>query len=391
MARREGIEVSIGLSEAVKTCNVDVISAYPITPQTHIVEHLSELVADGELDAEFIMVESEQTAMAACIGAAAAGARTFTSTSSQGLQLMSEIVFIAAALRLPIVMAVANRSLSGPLSIWGDHSDIMANRDCGWIQFFVENGQEAHDHIYIAYKVAEDHRVMLPVMVNLDGFSLTHVIEPILLMDEEEIRGYLPPYKPLIQLNPLDPVTMGAASTPAMFTEAKKAQDAALRDSYPVIVEALNEFGRMFGRHYKPVEAYKTEDADLVFVTMGGFSGNAQSAVDQLRAKGQKVGVVKIRVFRPFPLEDILKAVGSAKILAVCDRALSFGGLGGPVYMEMKSAFYGLPNAPHISGFIYGLGGRDVRVEHFFDIADKARKYAEDGVLHHFEMVGLKE
>lgn len=391
MARRVGIEVSLAISEAVKVCDVDVISAYPITPQTHIVEKLSEMVAEGELDAEFVMVESEQTAMAACCGASAAGARCFTSTASQGLQLMSEIVFIASAMRMPIVMAVANRALSGPLNIWGDHSDVMANRDCGWIQIFVENGQEAHDNTFVAFRAAEDHRVLLPVMVNLDGFSLTHVIEPIIVLDKEDLGDYLPPYKPLVQLDPAKPVSMGPASTPGMFTEAKKVIEETLRGSQKVIEEAWADFGKRFGRHYKSIETYKTEDADTVLVTMGGLSGTAQAGVDQMRAKGQKVGLVKIRLFRPFPLDDFIKATRNARILAVCDRAMSTGGIGGPVFMEIKAALYGLPDAPYVAGFVYGLGGRDVRVNDFPNIVERARAQANTETPQPYEMIGLKE
>jgi len=391
MARRVGIEVSLAVSEAVRVCDVDVISAYPITPQTHIVEKLSEMVAEGELDAEFIMVESEQTAMAACCGASATGARCFTSTASQGLQLMSEIVFITSAMRLPIVMAVANRALSGPLNIWGDHSDVMANRDCGWIQIFVENGQEAHDNIFVAFRAAEDPRVILPVMVNLDGFSLTHVIEPIILLDKEDLGDYLPPYKPVVRLDPANPVSMGPASTPGMYTEAKKALEDKLRGSKKVLEEAWSDFGKRFGRHYRAIETYKTDDADTILITMGGLSGSAQAAVDQMRAKGEKAGLVKIRLFRPFPLDDFLEAVRNARILAVCDRAISTGGMGGPVYVEIKAALYGRPDAPYVAGFIYGLGGRDVRVNDFEKIVQKARVQANTEIPQPYEIIGLKE
>lgn len=391
MARRVGMEVSIAVSEAVKECDVDVISAYPITPQTHIVEHLSELVADGELDANFVMVESEQTAMAACCGASATGARTFTSTASQGLQLMSEIVFIASAMRLPIVMAVANRALSGPINIWGDHSDVMACRDSGWIQIFVENGQEAYDNIFVSFRVAENKNVSLPVMLNLDGFSLTHVIEPIVIMEKKDLGNYLPEYKPVVRLDPGNPVTMGPASTPGMYTEAKKAQEEALLGSRKVLDGAWKEFNKKFGREYKAVETYKAEDADTLIVTMGGAGGTATAAIDNMREKKQKVGLVKIRLFRPFPADDLREVFMKAKTVAVCDRALSIGGLGGPVMLEIKSLLYGLDNAPYIAPFIIGLGGRDIRVEHFEEIARKAIAKARDDSTEKYEIIGLKE
>jgi len=391
MSHRVGIEVSLAVSEAVKVCDVDVISAYPITPQTHIVEELSQMVADGDLNADFVMVESEHTAMAACCGAAAVGARTFTSTASQGLQLMSEIVFITSGLRLPVVMAVANRSLAAPLSIWGDHTDVMANRDSGWIMFFVEDGQAAHDHIFIAYRAAEDARVYLPVMVNLDGFQLTHVIEPIELIEKEELGDFLPQFKPQIQLNPLEPVTMGPASTPAMYTEAKKAQEDALVNSRAVIEEAWADFGRRFGRHYKAVETFHTDDAETIIVAMGGLTGTAKAAVEEMRADGKKVGLVRLRLFRPFPAADLRKALSQAKVVAVCDRALSYGGPGGPLCSEIRNAFYGYPDGPYIANFVYGLAGRDVRINDFVSIVNRAEELAalEEPVL--YEIIGLRE
>lgn len=391
MAHRKGIEVSLGVAEAVTACDVDVISAYPITPQTHIVENLSEKVAEGELDAEYIMVESEHSAMAACCGASAAGARTFTSTASQGLQLMSEIVFIASSLRLPIVMAVANRSLSGPLSIWGDQSDVMANRDCGWIMYFVENGQAAHDHIFIAYRVGEDPRVMLPVMVNMDGFQLTHVIEPIELIERSELGDYIPPFVPKVQLNPLKPLTIGPASTPFMFTEAKKAHEEALFKSRAVIEDAWAEFEKRFGRRYKAVEQYHLDDAEVVILGLGGLTGNARAACEKLRSEGRKVGVVNLRLFRPFPAEDLRKALSKAKVVAVCDRAISYGGTGGPVASEIKSAFYGYTGMPYIASFIIGLAGRDVRISDFEHIAKRAEELANRGEPAPYELLGLRE
>ena len=227
------MEVSIAAAEAVKQANVDVISAYPITPQTHIVEHLSELVANGELDAEFFCVESEHSALSVCVGAAATGARTFTCTSSQGLALMSEITYIASGLRLPMLMIIANRTISAPLSIWNDHSDTMSIRDCGWIQFFVENGQEVYDHVFVSYRLAEDRNVLFPVIINMDGFILSHVIEPIEMIEQEKIDQFLPPYQPLHRLHPDHPVTMGAFALPSIFAETKKAQEEALRSSMP--------------------------------------------------------------------------------------------------------------------------------------------------------------
>jgi pyruvate ferredoxin oxidoreductase alpha subunit len=379
MGKRIGIEVSLAVSEAAKLANVDVISAYPITPQTHIVEHLSELVADGHLDAEFIPVESEHSAMSACIGASAAGARTFTSTCAQGLALMLEICYIAAALRLPIVMAMANRSLSGPISIWNDHGDLMMARDSGWIQIVAENGQEAFDLTIQAFRIAEDHRVLLPVIVNLDGFTLSHVIEPLEMLSQEEVDKYLPPYKPKMWLDLKNPITMGAVGIPDVYTEAKKAQDEAIKGAKPVVIEAWNEFAKLFGRKYQPVESYKTEGADTLLVTMGSTSETAMTAVDQMRAAGRKVGIVRIRLYRPFPKEEFLAAIKGAKQLAVMDRALAMSGMEtGPLATEIKSVLYDQAQKPYVWNFIAGLAGRDITVENFTDMADGVEAAAAD-------------
>jgi pyruvate ferredoxin oxidoreductase alpha subunit len=392
MSKRVGMEVSIAVSEAVKLANTDVIAAYPITPQTHIVEHLSELVADGELDAEFICVESEHSAMSACVGASAAGARSYTATASQGLALMHEIVFIAASMRLPIVMTVANRSLSGPLSIWNDHSDTMASRDCGWVQYFVENGQEAFDHTLIAFRVAEDPAVSLPTIINMDGFILTHVIEPHILMTQEEVDRFLPPFRPIHRLDPLKPVTMGAFAMPDMFTEVKAAQEAALRNSRPVIDQAWKEFGELTGRHYRAVETYRTEGAKVLMVAMGAMAETAMMAVDHMRDKGLPIGLVKLRLWRPFPTQDLLTAVGDAQKLVVLDRAIGFGAAANPVASELASVFYSHENRPRIFNTVLGLAGRDVSVHEFEDVLKKALDAdRRPGPVGDYEILGVRE
>jgi pyruvate ferredoxin oxidoreductase alpha subunit len=374
----------------VAQANVDCVAAYPITPQTHIVEHLAELVADGELDAEFIPVESEHSAMSVCCGTSAAGARTFTSTASQGLALMSEIVFIAASLRLPVVMALVNRSMSGPLSIWNDHSDVMSVRDCGWIQVFVENGQEAYDHMFWAFKVGEDQKVSLPVMVNMDGFILSHVIEPIEFMEQDKIVKYLPVFEPVHRLHPDKPVTMGAFAMPELFTETKKAQDEALIASKPAILKCWQEWKDLTGREYQPVETYKIEGAKTLIVTMGGLSETASVAVDRLRAKGEAVGQVRLRLWRPFPFDEFKAAVKDAQMLVVIDRAVSFG-YGGPVASELRSVLYSLDRRPKVVDYIVGLAGRDVQPADFIamvkDAADKVKQGQEDG----YEIYGARE
>ncbi len=390
MGKRVGMEVSIAAAEAVKQANVDVISAYPITPQTHVVEHLSELVANGELDAEFFCVESEHSALSVCLGSSATGARSFTCTSSQGLALMSEITYIASALRLPIVMIIANRTLSAPINIWNDHSDVMSIRDCGWIQFFAENGQDVYDHIFIAYRLGEDRNVLLPVIINMDGFTLSHVIEPIELIDQEKIDQFLPPYKPVLSLHPDRPVTMGGIALPGIFTETKKAQEVAIRSSMPKILETWKAFGEMTGRYYHPIETYKAEDAETLLVTMGSFGETASAAVDKMREEGRSVGLMKIRLWRPFPFDAFKTASLNAKQLVVIDRAISVGACG-PVASELKAALYEGHQRPSIYNFIAGLGGRDVAPSDFVKMVDKAEIEIEEGNKEGFEIYGVRE
>jgi pyruvate ferredoxin oxidoreductase alpha subunit len=391
MGKRKGIEVSLAVSESVKLCNADVIAAYPITPQTHIVEHLSELVADGELDAEYICVESEHSAMSACLGSAATGARTFTATAGQGLELMHEAVYLASSMRLPMVMAVANRALSAPLSVWGDHSDVMAVRDTGWIQVFCEDGQEAFDHVIWGFRVAEDKRVLFPVMIHLDGFHLTHVVEPIEIEEQEKVDGFLPPNQYPLPLDPKKPVNMGAFAPPNIYTEIKVAQENAFQSIRPVLTDIWKEFGKHFGRHYKPVETYKAEGAETLIFTMGSFGETASVAVDELRAKGEKVGQVKLRLWRPFPFDEFRKAVKGAKRLIVLDRAISSGGPGGPVASEVRSALYDVADRPKIVGYIAGLGGRDILPEQFVDMIKKGIKDCDEGQKDRMEILGARE
>lgn len=372
MGLKVGIEVSIAAAEAVGLCDVDVVAAYPITPQTHVVEHLSELCASGELDAEFVPVESEHSAMSVCCGSAAVGARTFTATAAQGLALMSEIVFIASSMRLPMVMFLANRALSSPLSIWNDHSDTMMVRDCGWIQVFCENGQEVYDSIFHAFRVAEDPKVSLPVMINVDGFNLTHVIEPIEFWTKEMAQGYIPPFEPLHRLHPDKVVSMGAFGMPEIYAEAKMSQDQALWNSYPVIKRAWDEQAKLTGRQYSPVELYKTEDAETLILGMGTICETASLAVDKLREKGQKVGLVKLRLWRPLPVDDIKKALSGSKNVLVLDRAVSFGGANGPVTAEIQSLMYHEPERPNIYNVVAGLGGRDVTPDDIINMLDLA-------------------
>jgi len=391
MSQRVGMEVSLAIAEAVKLANADVVAAYPITPQTHIVEHLAELVANGELDAEYIPVESEHSAMSACLGASAVGARVFTATAGQGLELMHEVVYVASSMRLPMVMTVANRALSSPLSVWSDHSDVMSVRDVGWIQIFVENGQETIDNVLCAFRIAGDQRVLLPVMVHLDGFHLTHMIEPMLFPEQSEVDAFLPLHQYPLSLNPEKPVSMGCFAPPIIYSETKKAQVEHLNTVQPAILECWEEFGKQFGRHYSPVETYRSEDADVLLLTMGSFSETASIAVDELRKEGKKVGQVKLRLWRPFPFPEIRQAVGDAKVLIVLDRAVSFGGPGGPVCSEIRSALYSQDKRPKVVSYIGGLGGRDISVDGFKQIINGGIEVAEKGSKQEFEMFGVRE
>ncbi len=392
MGKRVGKEVSIAAADAVGMANVDVIAAYPITPQTHIVEHLSELVANGELDAEFIPVESEHSAMSVCCGSSAVGARTFTCTSSQGLALMNEIVFIAPSLRLPIVMMLANRSMSGPLSIWNDHTDVMSIRDCGWVQVFTETGQEVFDHAFFAFRVAEDQDVSLPVIVNMDGFILTHVIEPIEFWEKDQVKAYLPDFEPINTLHPDNPKTFGAFGMPGIYTEGKKAQDDALTGSKETILKAWKEMGDITGRYYKPIETYHADDADTLFFSMGSIGQTLELAVDELKAKGESVGLIKLRLWRPFPFEEFREAVKNAKRIIVIDRAITYGGSGGPVAGELKAALYGEANMPVITNFISGLAGRDVTPKDYINMYEQTREMADGNVRQeNYVMYGVRE
>lgn len=373
MSRRIGTEVSLAVAEAVKMSRVDVVSAYPITPQTHIVEEISEYVANAELDAAFIPVESEHSAMSAAIGAAATGARVYTATSAQGLALMHEILFIAASLRTPMVMTIANRALSGPISIWNDHSDIMSEKDIGWVQLFVENGQEAFDLTVAAFRIAEDSRVLLPVGVNMDGFTLSHMIEAVQIPEQEEMDEFLPAYEPQQRLDPDNPVTMGAVGVPEIYMEAKKQCEQALLNSKKVVREVLDKWADLTGRRYELVEKNGSPEADIAFVSMGSLGETLMTAVDSLNQEGESVRQVRLRLWRPFPEEEFLQAIKGVKTLVVLDRALSPGSNSGPVAQEIKSLMYGKPGMPEVRNVIVGVGGRDVPVREFKEIYRKAR------------------
>ncbi|MFP4167829.1 MAG: pyruvate ferredoxin oxidoreductase [Desulfonatronovibrionaceae bacterium] len=372
MSKRIGTEVSLAVAEAVKMAKVDVVSAYPITPQTHIVEEISEYVANDELDAAFIPVESEHSAMSAAVGSSATGARVYTATSAQGLALMHEILFIASSLRTPMVMTIANRALSGPISIWNDHSDIMSEKDVGWVQLFVENGQEAFDLTVAAFRIAEDSRVLLPVGVNMDGFTLSHMIEAVQIPDQKTVDEFLPAYEPQQRLDPAHPVTMGAVGVPEIYMEAKKQCEQALINSKAVVIQTLDKWADLTGRRYRLVEENGSQGAGIAFVSMGSLGETLMTAVDALNQEGKAVRQIRLRLWRPFPEEEFLQAIKGVKTLVVLDRALSPGSNSGPVAQEIKSLLYGRTEGPEVRNVIVGVGGRDVPVREFKAIYEKA-------------------
>ncbi len=384
-----GMEGSLAMAEAARLANVDVVAAYPITPQTHIVERLAEMVANGELNASYIPVESEHSAMSACLGSSATGARTFTATAGQGLELMHEALYVASGMRLPIVMGVANRALSSPLSVWGDHSDVMAVRDTGWIQIFAENGQQAFDLTLCAFRIAEDPKVLFPVMVHIDGFHLSHVVEPLYLLDQEQVNSFLPPFRHPFPLDPDAPVSMGAFTVPILYSEARKSMETALRSTRVFINHVFADFAKLSGRPYNALERYRSEDADTLLLTMGSFSQIAMDAVDQLRDRGEKVGLVRLRLWRPFPFEELRQAVRDCQTLVVLDRCVSPGGPPGPVCSEVKAALYSEKKRPNVAGFIGGLGGRDLSPAEFVQMVERGRVIAAEGG-EEIEMIGVR-
>lgn len=386
------IKGNMATALGAKISRAEVIPAYPITPSTLFPEKISEYIADGELDSQFILVESEHSAMSACIGASATGARTCTATASQGLALMHEMLFIAAGMRLPIVMAVANRALSAPINIWCDHQDSMAERDTGWIQFYAEKNQEALDLMIIAFKVAEDKRVLLPAMVGLDAFTLTHTIEAVDVPEQDEVDKFLPKYEPPFGvLDPSNPMTFGSFGTPEYYMEFKYVQTKAIEESERVIDEVFQDFKNRFGREYKKITGYKTEDADIILLTLGSMSGTARAAVDKMRERGKKIGAAKMTVFRPFPRKELMDMTKNAKVLAVVDRDIS-PGFGGAVFGEAATQYVNEPAKPILMNFIVGLGGRDITIPDFESMVEKAEKALNDGKPKHMvEWVNVKE
>jgi pyruvate/2-oxoacid:ferredoxin oxidoreductase alpha subunit len=366
------------VSWGVRLARAEVIAAYPITPQTQVVEELSEMCATGSLNARFIKVESEHSAMAACIGAASAGARTFTATSAQGLALMHEVLHWAAGARLPIVMADVNRAMAPGWTVWTDQNDSLSQRDTGWLQIYCESNQEVLDSTIQAFKIAEI--VDLPVMIVLDAFYLSHTYEPVDIPEAAEVDAFLPKRVSRYKLDTNDPHSFGALAPPAVYMEMRLRQQEAMEQALKVVDEVDEEWGRRFGRRYWAVEPYKTEGADLVLVVSGTIASTARYVVDQLREKGEKVGLVKARLFRPFPTVAMREALAGVPHVAVLDRNISPGHCG--IFAEeIRAALYDLEAAqrPAIHGYIIGLGGRDVKPENIIDCIDRTRETAKSG------------
>ncbi len=365
------------IAHAVKLCDPDIIAAYPITPQTIMVERLADFVYDGELDSEFIPVESEHSAMSCCYGSSIAGARVFTASASQGIALMFEILFIVSNARLPVVMAVANRALSAPINIHAGLEDQLVCRDTGWISIFCHDCQSAYDTTIMAFKIAEDKEVSLPLMYGIDAFIISHALEGVETLEKREVEDFLPPRDPLYVLDPDDPISVGSLALQDSYYELKYAQEQVMINSMKTIKKVQEEFGELTGRYYNVINTYYAEDADVILVTQGAITGTARTVVDRYRSQGKKLGLAQVHVYRPFPEKELRDALKGAKVAATIDRSITFGAPGPILYSDVKVTTSN--GGPIIQGFIAGLGGRDVRIEDIAKVADRAFETAETG------------
>jgi pyruvate ferredoxin oxidoreductase alpha subunit len=368
------------VAHAIRQINPDVMAAYPITPQTDIVQFYSTFVANGLVDTQMVTVESEHSAMSATVGASAAGSRAMTATSSQGLALMHEILHIASGFRLPIAMPVVNRAVSAPINIHCDHSDTMAALTTGWIQLYGESAQEAYDNMIQAVRIAEDPRVKLPVMVCYDGFITSHAVENLVLVPDEDVKEFVGEYKPQHGLFDFEnPITFGPLVLPDYFTEIKAQEMDGMMAAREVILEVAKEYEKISGRKYGYFEGYKLDDAERVIVVLSSAAGTTKAVVDELRAEGEKVGLLKPRVLRPFPAMELVKALSGAKVVAVMDRAETFSTQGGQLFTELRAAFYEAPKKPLMKNYIFGLGGRDTTTGDIRKVFDELKKDQERG------------
>lgn len=380
MSIRDRLSGNEAIATAMRQINPDVFAMFPITPSTEIPQYFSQYVADGKVDTEFICVESEHSSLSACIGAEAAGCRAITATSSAGLSFMTEVLFVAASCRLPIVLAVACRALTGPININHDYSDSMSVRDSGFIQIYAENNQEAYDNYLQAHRIGETADVRLPVMICEDGFITSHALENIELESDEDVKEFVGEYHPEhYLLKHENPLAVGPYGTSPYYMEARVAQAEAMKNAKRAILEVAADFEKKFGRKYGFFEAYKMEDAERALVIMGSSAGTAKAAVDMLRAKGEKVGLVKIRVFRPFPGEELAEVLKNCKAVAVMDKSEGFSACGGPLFAETSGACINLDNPPKMVDIVFGLGGRDFTTEHAERVFNRLAKIVETG------------
>ena len=392
MGIRERLSGNEAAAIAMKQINPDVVAAFPITPSTEIPQYFSSFVSNGEVDTEFVAVESEHSAMSACIGAQAAGGRAMTATSANGLSLMWEMVYIASSLRLPIVMSLVNRAVSGPLNIHNDHSDAMGARDSGWIMLFSENNQEAYDNLLMAHRIAEHKDVLLPLMVCQDGFITSHSIENIELLEDDKVKAFVGKYNPEhYLLNDKEPIAVGPLDLQAYLFEHKAQQAIAMRNAKKVIAEVSAEFEQLTGRKYEFFEKYKMDDAETVIVCMNSTAGTAKAAVDELRAQGVKAGLLKIRMFRPFPAEEVAEVLKNVKAIAVLDKADSLNAAGGALFEDVVSGMYVANVHVPTVNYIYGIGGRDTTVSDIKKVYNDLNEVAETGNIGNpYRYLGLR-
>ena len=393
MSIRERLSGNEAAATAMKQINPDVVAAFPITPSTEIPQYFSTFVANGAVDTEFVAVESEHSAMSACIGAEAAGARAMTATSANGLSLMWEMIYIASSLRLPIVLSLVNRAVSGPLNIHNDHSDAMGVRDAGWIMLFSENNQEAYDNTLMAHRIAENENVMLPLMVCQDGFITSHSIENIELVEDEKVKEFVGEYHPKhYLLNQDEPIAVGPLDVQSYLFEHKAQQAEAMKNAKQVILDVAKDFEKMTGRKYGLFEEYKMDDADVAIVCMNSTAGTAKAVVNKLREQGQKVGLLKLRVFRPFPVDEIAEALSHLKAVAILDKADSLNAAGGALFEDVTSAMY--VNNKHVPSvnYVYGIGGRDTREDEIEKVYNDLFEIVKTGeVKNPYRYLGLRK
>lgn len=393
MGIRERLSGNEAAAIAMKQINPDVVAAFPITPSTEIPQYFSTFVSNGTVDTEFVAVESEHSAMSACVGAEAAGARAMTATSANGLSYMWEMIYIASSLRLPIVMSLVNRAVSGPLNIHNDHSDAMGVRAAGWIMLFSENNQEAYDNLIMAHRIAENKDVLLPLMVCQDGFITSHSIENIELIEDDKVKEFVGTYKPEhYLLNDKEPIAVGPLDVQSYLFEHKYQQAEAMRNAKKVILEVAKDFEKMTGRKYSFFEEYRMEDAEIAVVCMNSTAGTTKTVVDELREKGIKAGMVKVRVFRPFPAEEIAEALGNLKAVAIMDKADSLNAMGGALYEDVISSMYTAKKQVPAVSYVYGIGGRDTTSNNIHEVFDYLAQVAKTGEIDNpYRYVGLRK